>query len=149
DIKFNWVGFSSTPDIMTALLGGHVDVGITNGGPLKPFVESGRVKCIAVLGDKRLAPPLDKIKTFGEQGVEVDTSWVQVRGVYGPKGIPMELQQQIADAFHEAMKSESYQKYRESTGVTDSWMGPKEYTAFVKNISTTAEKQLKAAGIMK
>jgi tripartite-type tricarboxylate transporter receptor subunit TctC len=148
EVKFNWVGFSSTPDIMTALLGGHVDVGITNGGPLKPFVESKRVKCIAVLGANRLAPPLDNIKTFGEQGVEVDTSWVQVRGVYGPKGIPMDVQQQIADAFHQAMKSESYQHYRETTGVTDSWMGPEEYTAFVKKISATAEKQLKAAGIV-
>ncbi len=149
DVKFNWVGFAATPDIITAVLGGHVDVGITNGGPLKPFFESNRVKGIAVLGEKRLAPPLDNIKTFGEQDVEVDTSWVQVRGVYGPKDIPMEVQQKISDAFHEAMKSEYYQNYRETTGVTDSWKGPEEYTRFVKKISATAEVQLKAAGIMK
>jgi tripartite-type tricarboxylate transporter receptor subunit TctC len=148
-IKLNWVAFNATPDIITSLLGDHIEVGITNGGPLKPFIESGRVRGIGVLGPSRLDKPLENILTFGEQGVDVDTSWVQVRGVYGPKGIPMEVQQKIADAFHKAMKAESYQKYRESTGVTDSWLGPKEYSAFVSKIMATAEKQLIAAGVVK
>ncbi|MBL3685062.1 hypothetical protein F2981_28390 (plasmid) [Sinorhizobium meliloti] len=62
-----------------------------------------------------------------QQGFEVDTSWVQVRGLFGPKDMPLELQHRSPDAFHEAMKAKSYQDYARNTGVVDSWMGPKEY----------------------
>ncbi|BBI54181.1 hypothetical protein HORIV_66020 [Vreelandella olivaria] len=56
--------------------------------------------------------------------------------------MPMELQQQIADAFHEAMKTEHYQAYARSAGVTDSWMGPEEYTEFAYQISEVAQQEL-------
>lgn len=146
-IKLNWVGFDSTPDIMTALLGGHVDVGVSNLGPTAPFFESKRIIGLGVLGETRLEG-LPDLPTFGEQGFEVDTSWVQVRGLFGPKDMPLELQQKIADAFHEAMKAQSYQDYARNTGVVDSWMGPKEYNAFVRKVSDTAVKQLQAAGLL-
>lgn len=146
-IKLNWVGFDSTPDIMTALLGGHVDIGVSNLGPLAPFFESKRIIGLGVLGPKRLEG-LPALPTFGEQGFQVDTSWVQVRGLFGPKDMSLELQQQIADAFHEAMKAKTYQNYARSTGVVDSWMGPKEYDAFVRKVSDTAVKQLQAAGLL-
>ncbi len=146
-VKFNWVGFDSTPDIITALLGGHVDVAVSNLGPTAPFFESKRIIGVGVLGEKRLEG-LPDVQTFGEQGIKVDTSWVQVRGIFGPKGMPLELQQQIADAFHTAMKAKSYQNYARSTGVIDSWMGPSEYEAFVRTVTGTAEKQLQAAGLL-
>lgn len=146
-IKLNWVGFDSTPDIMTALLGGHVDIGVSNLGPTAPFFESGRIIGLGVLGAKRLEG-LPDLPTFGEQGFEVDTSWVQVRGLFGPKDMPLDLQQQIADAFHEAMKAKNYQDYARSTGVIDSWMGPKEYDSFVRTVSDAAVEQLQAAGLL-
>jgi tripartite-type tricarboxylate transporter receptor subunit TctC len=146
--SFNWIGFPSTPDILTALLGGHVDIGVSNLGPTAEYFETGRIRGLGVLSDKRLAGKPD-LPTFSEQGVDVGSSWIQVRGVFGPAGMPMELQQKVADAFHQAMRAESYQKYARSTGVTDSWMGPKEYSEFVTNISDVATKQLKAAGVLK
>ncbi|WP_193187375.1 Bug family tripartite tricarboxylate transporter substrate binding protein [Nisaea sediminum] len=146
-VKFNWVAHQSTPDIIAAVLGGHMDVGVSNLGPTLSFFEAGRLKGLGVLGDKRLAS-LPDMQTFGEQGYNVDTSWLQIRGVFGPKGMPMELQQQIADAIHKAMASDSYQTYARAAGVQDSDYGPKEYSAFIKQMSSVAEEQLKAAGII-
>lgn len=145
-VKFNWVAFESTPDIIAAVLGGHVDVGISNLGPALEFFNAGRLKGLGVLGDRRLKT-LPDMKTFGEQGYKVDTSWLQVRGIFGPKGMPMELQQQIADAIHKAMASDSYQKYARTAGVEDSDFGPKEYSNFVKRLTSVAEEQLAAAGL--
>jgi putative tricarboxylic transport membrane protein len=146
DIKVNWVGFEATPDITSALLGGHIDVGVSNLGAMQAFFEADRVKGLGVMGAKRLTG-LPELPTFEEQGYDVDTSWVQVRGFFGPAGIPMETQQKIADAIHEAMKSEDYQTYARAAGVTDSWMGPVDYTEFVHRATSTADKQLKAAGL--
>jgi putative tricarboxylic transport membrane protein len=146
-VKFNWVAFESTPDIIAAVLGGHVEVGISNLGPALSFFEADRLKGLGVLGENRLST-LPDMKTFGEQGYNVDTNWLQVRGVFGPKGMPLELQQKIADAIHAAMATESYQKYARSSGVEDSDYGPEEYALFVKNLTKVAEEQLAAAGLV-
>lgn len=146
DVKFNWVAFNSTPDIVAALLGGHVDVGVSNLGSVSSFFDANRITGLGVLGEERLTG-LPDLPTFGEQGYEVDTSWLQVRGIFGPADIPMDIQQKIADAFHKAMRAKDYQTYARNAGVVDSWMGPEEYTDFVHRISDIAEKQLKTAGI--
>ncbi|MFN4155832.1 MAG: Bug family tripartite tricarboxylate transporter substrate binding protein [Paracoccaceae bacterium] len=146
-VTFNWVAFESTPDIIAAVMGGHVDVGVANLGPVIEFFEADRLKGLGVLGDERLASVPD-MQTFGEQGFNVDTSWLQVRGVFGPKGIDPALQQQIADAIFTAMEAETYQTYARSAGVEDGTQGPVEYTAFVDRILTIAEAQLKAANML-
>lgn len=145
-VKFNWVAFESTPDIISAVLGGHIDVGVSNLGPALSFFEADRLKGLGVLSTKRLST-LPDMETFAEQGFDVDTNWIQARGVFGPKGMPMELQQQIADAIHKAMATESYQQYARASGVEDSDFGPKEYAEFVKNLVTVAEQQLSDAGL--
>lgn len=145
--KFNWIGYPSTPDILAALLGGHVDIGVSNLGPTAEYFESGRIRGMGVLADDRLAG-LPDLPTFVEQGVDVSSDWIQVRGVFGPADMPMELQQKVADAFHEAMRADTYQDYARSTGVTDSWMGPAEYSDFVSKITDVAVEQLTAAGVL-
>lgn len=146
-VTFNWVAFESTPDIIAAVLGGHVDVGVANLGPVIEYFEAERLKGIGVLGDERLASVPD-MQTFGEQGFDVDTSWLQVRGVFGPKDMDPALQQQIADAIFKAMEAETYQTYARSAGVKDGTQGPVEYTAFVKRVLEIAETQLKAANLL-
>lgn len=146
-VTFNWVAFASTPDIIAAVLGGHVDVGVANLGPVLEFFEADRLKGLGVLGDSRLSS-LPDMPTFGEQGYAVDTSWLQVRGVFGPKGMDPVLQQQIADAIFTAMEAETYQTYARNAGVEDGTHGPAEYTAFVKKIMSIAEEQLAAANLL-
>lgn len=146
-VTFNWVAFESTPDIIAAVMGGHVDVGVANLGPVIEFFEADRLKGIGVLGDARLSSVPD-MQTFGEQGFNVDTSWLQVRGVFGPKDMNPALQQQIADAIFKSMEAETYQTYARSAGVEDGTHGPAEYTAFVERITTIAETQLKAANLL-
>lgn len=146
-VTFNWVAFESTPDIIAAVLGGHVDVGVSNLGPALSFFEADRLKGLGVLGDGRLQT-LPDMQTWAEQGYDVDTSWLQVRGIFGPPGMDPELQQQIADAIHTAMQADSYQQYAQASGVVDGTLGPVEYTTFVHNLVTLAEAQLRAAGII-
>lgn len=140
-VEFEWVPFNATPDIIAAVLGGHIDVGMSNLSGAQAYFDAGRLKGVGVHGEERLES-LPDVATFEEQGYEVDSSWVQVRGIFGPADMPIELQQQIADAFHEAMQTEHYQAYARSAGVTDSWMGPEEYTEFAYQVSETARKEL-------
>ena len=147
-IDLNWVAFNATPDIVAALLGGHIDVGMSSLGGAKSFFDAGRIKGLGVHGMTKL-DGYENIQTFSDQGYKVDNSWVQLRGVFGPKDIPKELQEKIADAFHKAMLDEDYQAYARSSGVIDSWLGPDEYTTAAKRISELAEYNLKRAGVIK
>lgn len=146
-VTFNWVAFGSSPDISAAVLGGHVDVGINSLGPVVDLFEAGRLKGLGVLADERLSS-LPDMPTWAEQGIEADTSWQQIRGIYGPKDIPLELQQNIADAFHKAMQADSYQTYAKAAAVQDGDLGPEEYTIFVDRLMTVAEAQLSKAGLV-
>ncbi|QXO17037.1 tripartite tricarboxylate transporter substrate binding protein [Vibrio ostreae] len=91
DVKFKWVGFNATPDIIAALLGGHLDVGISNLGALKSFFDADRIKGLGVLGEKRLSG-LPDVATLTQQGYDADNSWLPVRGIFGPANMPMETQ---------------------------------------------------------
>ncbi|MCC5901543.1 MAG: tripartite tricarboxylate transporter substrate binding protein [Halomonas sp.] len=141
DVEFEWIAYNGTPDIVAAVMGGHVDVGVSNLSALKTFFDAERIQGLGVIADERLAS-LPNVPTFSEQGVDVDASWVQVRGVFGPEGIPVATQHQIADAFHKAMRTEHYQTYARNAGISDSWMGPEEYTEFASRISEVARTEL-------
>lgn len=146
-IKLNWVAFEATPDILTALLGGHVDVGVSNLGPTLPFFESDRLTPLAVLGPDRLES-LPEVPTVNEAGFPVNTDWVQVRGLFGPAGMDPALQEQIADAFQLAMAAESYREYAAKSGVETPDMGPAEYSAFVQQLMTVAEENLREQNLL-
>ena len=146
-IKLNWVAFEATPDILTALLGGHVDVGVSNLGPTLPFFESDRLEALAILGPDRLES-LPDVPTVNEAGYPVNTEWVQVRGLFGPADMDPALQKQIADAFQLAMQAESYQDYAAKSGVETPDMGPEEYTAFVGQLMTIAEENLREQNLL-
>lgn len=147
ETDLNWVAFNSTPDIIAALLGGHIDVGVSNLGATRQYFESDRIRGLGVLASERL-DALPDMATFTEQGYNVDNNWVQVRGMIGPADMPIELQQKIADAFHQAMRTDEYQKFVKAAGFENSWMGPKEYSKFVYRISDVAESELKQAGVI-
>ncbi|MGO2381659.1 Bug family tripartite tricarboxylate transporter substrate binding protein [Halomonas sp. AOP7-E1-9] len=141
DVNFEWIAYNGTPDIIAAVMGGHVDVGVSNLSALNSFFDAERIQGLGVIADERLTN-LPDVPTFAEKGIDVDTSWLQVRGVFGPAGIPIETQQQIADAFHKAMKTEHYQTYARNSGIADSWMGPEAYTEFASRISEVARVEL-------
>lgn len=146
-IKLNWVAFEATPDILTALMGGHVDVGVSNLGPTLPFFESDRLTPLAVLGPDRL-DSLPEIPTVNEAGFPVNTDWVQVRGIFGPANMDPALQEQIADAFQLAMQAEAYQEYAAKSGAETPDMGPEDYTAFVQQLMAVAEENLREQNLL-
>jgi tripartite-type tricarboxylate transporter receptor subunit TctC len=143
----NWVGFDSTPEVLTALMGGHVDAAISNPGPALPFLESDRVVGLGVLGHDRLEA-LPEVATFAEQGFKTNPDWQQLRGLFGPAGMDETLQQQIADAFHQAQQDEEFRVFEAQSGVVSSDMGPEEYSAYVQQINEIAAATMRDVGLI-
>jgi putative tricarboxylic transport membrane protein len=84
DIKrLKLVAFASGGESTTSVLGGHADVLVSATPAVTPMIEAGKMRAIAISGEKRIGGAFAKVPTWKEQGVNATFSnW---RGVIGPK----------------------------------------------------------------
>lgn len=57
------VVFNSSAEVMTALLGGHVDVIATSAGSVLPHHKAGKARMVAVSSERRLSGELSEVPT--------------------------------------------------------------------------------------
>ena len=81
---------------ITDLLGGHADVSFQNINVVLNHIKAGKLKALAVTGDKRAAA-LPQVPTLAEAGVKnVDVySW---QAIAAPKGLPVNVKTRLHDA---------------------------------------------------
>ncbi|WP_404863498.1 Bug family tripartite tricarboxylate transporter substrate binding protein [Georhizobium sp. MAB10] len=126
----NWIPYSSVGDAVVAALGGHTDIVISYTGLVRQYVEAGELKVIGVMSDDR-ADVLPDVETYAEQGLDVDTTWQQFRGVIMPVGTPPEIQEAFCRAVDEVMKTEEMQQYIADSELIANVMRPEEFRSFV------------------
>lgn len=83
--KVRTVVFDSAGKVMTALLGGHIDLASTSITAALRQVRAGKVRVLGVSAPRRLGGEMAQFPTWREQGAEVDFS--NYRGMIGPKGL--------------------------------------------------------------
>ncbi len=99
---------------ITDLLAGHVDVSFQNINAVISHIKAGKLKVLAVTGDKR-SPQLPNVPTLGEAGVQgVDVfSW---QGIAAPKGLPADVKKKLHDAIVAALNDPENRKRMEDLG---------------------------------
>lgn len=83
--KLKTVVFQSNSQSMTALMGGHVDLGTLSVGTALSAAQQGRVRIIGITSERRGDGPLAQTPTWKEQGVDV--VFTNTRFIVGPKGM--------------------------------------------------------------
>ncbi len=106
-IKFNIIPFKSGGEIMTALLGGHIDVASANPGEALAQMEAKKVWVLGVNTEKRLegAP---NIPTLKEQGI--NAVFRQFRSIAAPKDIPKEAVKYYEELFRNLAENNTWKK---------------------------------------
>ena len=100
-----------------AILGGHVDVGM-GGLDMMDFVQSGKMRALAISSDKRLGGNFKDIPTFVEQGYDVvNQNW---RGIFGPPGVSADVVKYWRDAFTKMTKTAAWKAELEKNQWADS-----------------------------
>lgn len=88
------VPFTGQAGVVTALLGGQIDIFFNQTGPAIPMIQQGQVRGLAVTTRSRV-PALPDVPTVAEAcglpGFE-STTWY---GVFGPAGMPAEITQRL------------------------------------------------------
>jgi putative tricarboxylic transport membrane protein len=121
-IQFNFIVFNSGGEVNAALMGGHIDLAVSNPGEALELAKAGKVLTLGVFAEKRLAGAPD-VPTLKEQGI--DAIYVQNRGLVAPGGIPEEARKTLEDAMLRYTKTKIYKDYISEGMLSESWMdGP-------------------------
>jgi tripartite-type tricarboxylate transporter receptor subunit TctC len=102
-IQLHVVPFKTGADTPTAVLGGHVDVGIgVLSAPIN-LVRAGSLRVLAISGPERIAE-LPEVPTFSERGF-TQTYLDNWNGLVVPAGVPQQVVDTLTVAAAKAMKS--------------------------------------------
>ncbi len=114
-VDISLVPFTGTAPVVTAILGGHVDLVTTNPTPLLGALRAGSMRILAIFNEKRssLYPDVPTVRELGYQAGNHDTKYV----IAGPKGLPKDVVQTLYDACTKSMKGESFQKFAQTNAV--------------------------------
>jgi tripartite-type tricarboxylate transporter receptor subunit TctC len=120
---------SGQADAKAAFLGKHVEVYFASIGDGLEVVESGGGRAVGVADDER-SPLLPDIPTFKEQGIDIEEAGM--RGYALPAGVPPERVERLAAAFEKIITSDEHQKQLADLALQSDFMGPEEYTEWLK-----------------
>ncbi|MDP2679040.1 MAG: tripartite tricarboxylate transporter substrate binding protein [Rhodoferax sp.] len=132
---------------ITDLLGGQVDIMFATAAAVGTFVESGKLRALAVTtADRSPAAHLAKVPTVVESGVPgfVADSWY---GLFVPAGTPSAVIARLNAAAKIAAQSDAFRKRVESEGLVISAGTPEEFDRYVKAEEVRWRKVVKAANI--
>ena len=125
--KINYVPFRGGGEAVAAILGGNVTVGGSGYSEFQQYIETGKMRPIAVTSAKRLKGI--NIPTMIEQGYNIDIgNW---RGVYAPAGLTAAQRKDLTDMVLKATKSKSWAESLEKNNWTPAWMPNPEFDDFV------------------
>ena len=143
-ISYGHGGVGASP-ALTDLLGGQIPVMISNVPALLPYVQSGKIRPLAVTSPKRVAP-LPSIPTFIESGYptfEV-TSWY---GLCGPAGVPAPVLDKVhGDLLKVLQMPDVVQRFTDMV-VEPAPQSREEFTGYIRSEMARWAKVVKDAGI--
>lgn len=124
--KTTWVPYPGGGPALTAIAGGHIDAAATNPGNVKPMIDAGKVRVIAVSSEKRLEDFPD-VPTYKEKGWDVVR--YQWRGLMAKAGTPKPVVDRLAAAIQKAQQTPEWKTYLKRVTQLDGFQGPDAFRA--------------------
>jgi putative tricarboxylic transport membrane protein len=142
--KINYVPFRGGGEAVAAILGGNVTVGGSGFSEFQQYIESGKMRAIAVTSPQRIkglnAP------TLKELGINVEIgNW---RGVYAPPGITAEQRKALTEMVVKASKSKSWAESLDKNAWTPALLAGPEFDEFVDREFATLRAIMVKSGMI-
>ena len=127
-VQWKYVSYEGTAPRMTALLGGHVQVGETNLTQLDK-VKAGQMKLLAIATANR-HPEIPTVPTLRELGLDI--LYAVNRGLMAPKGTPEPALAKLEDACGKATKDAAVAESMKQQGTLVEFLNRKAYADFLE-----------------
>ncbi len=125
------VPYRGSVPALTDLVAGNIQLMFVDIPAALPFIQSGKVRPIAVTGETR-SPVFPDLPTVMEQGVDEFNvrAWF---GVFAPAGTPDEITQKLTDTILELMKKPEVQNRLAGLGIDPKTEGQEVFAQFIKD----------------
>ena len=142
--KINYVPFRGGGEATAAILGGNVTVGGSGYSEFQQYIESGKMRALAVTAPARLKGV--NVPTLKEQGINVEIgNW---RGVYGAPDISADQRKALTDAVVKATKSKAWAEALEKNNWTPALLAGPEFEQFVEREFASLRATMVKAGMV-
>lgn len=139
------VPYKSSPQAMTDLIGGRLQVSFDNMSFSVPHVRAGRVRALGVTTPKR-SPAMPELPTLAEAGVpgfEV-VSWT---GMVAPAGVPKAIVDHLNAAANKALATPALREKYAALGYEIAGGTPEQFTDLVRRETAKWAEVVKRAGM--
>lgn len=142
--KINYVPFRGGGEATAAILGGNVTVGGSGYSEFQQYIESGKMRPIAVTSGARLKGVA--VPTLKEQGINVEIgNW---RGVYGAPGITEAQRKALTDMIIKATRSKAWAEAMEKNAWTPALLTGPQFEDFVDREFASLRATMVKAGMI-
>lgn len=128
--KFNWVPMQGSAPMRTAVMGGHVDGGLTSVSVSMIMHVEGQVRVLGIKAEERwnLVPD---VPTFKEEGYDI--VWTASRGLWAPKGTPADIVAKWAEASRKTVEDPAFREIVERERILMHFLGSEDYQKYAEN----------------
>jgi len=139
------VPYKGTPQALTDVISGQINILCDNMAPMLPMVKAGRVRGLAVTGPKRAQsiPELPTIEEAGVPGYQL-MGWA---GFAVPAGTPREIVMRLNSEINKALQTPMVLKSIEARSGVPMGGTPEEFGAHVRKETERLAKLIKTIGI--
>ena len=142
--KINYVAFRGGGEATAAILGGNVTVGGSGLSEFSEYINTGKMRAIAVTSAARLNG--SDIPTMKEQGFNVEIgNW---RGVYGAPGITPDQRKALIDMIVKATKHASWAEALKKNDWTPALLTGAEFEKFVDDEFASLRATMAKSGMI-
>ena len=110
-----FISYKGTPEMLSALLGGHIDVGFMGHSICKDQMRAGAIRGLAALNNKRFSDVLD-VPTTLELGFPESSMLPILGGLYLRKDTPEKTKRYLVDLFGKVNQDPEFRKALEKFG---------------------------------
>ena len=133
--QFTHVPFKGGEAVVTALLGGHVEVSFDIVGKFVPHVDAGKLRLLLVSRKVSSLPNLPTIKELGYNR-DLLSGW---HAMFGPAGMPEDVKKVLVPAIEKAMKQPEGKAKIEKMGYVVEYKSPEELRKLIIDDYETAK----------
>jgi putative tricarboxylic transport membrane protein len=143
--KLNYVAFQGGGEMIAAVAGGKLAAAISGASEFKQYVDTGRLRLLAVTSEARL--PGTNVPTLKESGLNVVIgNW---RGLVGPPGMTAGGRTTMVGMLDQMAKSKAWQETLKKQGWDDAYLSGEAFGGFLKEENARIGTVLKEVGLVK
>jgi tripartite-type tricarboxylate transporter receptor subunit TctC len=144
-VKLNHIPYKGSADMLTAVLGGHLDVAVDSTGAV-PHVAAGKARVLAVLTEKR-APVWPDVPTLTELGYGIVST--SPYGIGVPAATPPAVVKTLHDAFKKGLEdpihTQTLAKYNQPVW----YLSSEDYTKWAREQYEKERRIIDSLGLTK